>query len=297
MRNKGFVPLIILIFMGVLVAGGTLAYQNKDNLLQAVNELVMKQALSSPVAVLTHTANPTPTSVPATTPTPNIVYVPTVKPIPTVPPLRPITVNGFVYEDRNNDGIFNSDDPGLPNMQLFLYDSYSPSIQISTVYSDSNGNFSITLNVRSGIIVHPTAYNNFVPKTGDKKFSNTSSGAQFGFRSASAPVANQNIGIIEGNVFQDANRNMSRDGGENTTYFYKLYLQDGQGNYFNTVENAQTTDAGGHFKFINLPVPANYTIRLSNPTGAYEILRPETAISLTQTNSQNTNVEIPVYKY
>ena len=275
-----------------------LGYQNKDRLLQTVSNLEM-QVLSGPTALPAFSLTPASAPVPTPTPTPtqSVVYVPTAKPAPTVPPFRSVTVSGFVYEDRNNDGIFNSDDPALPNMQFYLYDSYNPSEQISSVNSDSNGNFSITLNVRKGIIVHPTAYGNFVPKTGDKTFLSNSIGSQFGFRSASAPVPNQNIGIIEGNVFHDANRNLSRDGGENTTRFYKLYLQDSQGNYFNTVENAQTTDEGGHFKYINLPVPATYTIRLSNPTGAYEILKPETTISLTLTNSQNTDVGIPVYKY
>lgn len=277
--------------MGILIVGGTFVYQNKDGLLNIITTFSVPT--SNPTLIPAPIASLEPTPIP----TPNIVYIPTNKPIATIPPFKSIIVSGFVYEDRNNDAIFNSDDPALPNMQFFLYDSYNPSQQLSTVYSDSNGNFSITLSVRGGITVHPTAYNNFVPKTGDKKFVNSSSGTQFGFRSASAPVPNQNVGIIEGNVFQDANRNLTRDGGENSVYFLKLYLQDTQGNYFNTVEGAQTTDAGGHFKFINLPVPAVYTLRLSNPTGAYEILKTETSVSLTLTSSQNTNIEIPVYKY
>lgn len=298
MRKNGFIPIIILIFVGVLATSGILAYQNKDILVQTVNSLIKVQTIPSPVPdskfdLTTSTLTP----IPVPSPTPNISYVPTPKPAPTVPPFKSITVSGFAYEDRNDDSLFNSDDPRLPNMQFFLYDGYNPSVQISTTYSDSSGSFSITLNVRGGIIIHPTASNNFAPKTGDKKLSGSTSGIQFGFRSASAPVANQNVGIIEGNIFQDSNRNGGRDSGENSIYFYKLYLIGSGGNYYNTDQNAQTTDSGGHFRFVNLPVPGTYTLQLSNPTGDYEILRPDTTITLTSTQTENKNVEIPVFKY
>jgi len=297
MRNRGFVPLIVLIFVGILASAGVLTYQNRDRLVQTANNLLKEKATPSPVPDSKFNLMATLVPTPKPSPTPNVVYVPTTKPSPTIPPLKSVTVSGFAYEDRNNDGVFNGDDPKLPNMQFALYDGYKPSIQISTVYSDSSGSFSITLSVRGGLMVYPTASNNFVPKTGNKKYASTTSGVQFGFRSASAPVANQNVGIIEGNIFQDGNRSGSRDSGENSVYFYKLYLIGSGGNYFNTDQNAQTTDQSGHFRFVNLPVPGTYTLQLSNPTGEYDISKPETTITLTSTQTENKNIEIPVFKY
>lgn len=237
--------------------------------------------------------SPEPITSPVPTEMPGLIATPT--PAPTIPPLRGVSVSGFAYEDRNDDGLFNSDDPKLPYMQFYLYDSYKPEIQISTIYSDESGNFSIALNVRGNLVVRPTTYNNFRPRGGQLEFSLSTSNIEFGFRSVGAPVPGQ-VGIIEGDIFQDSNRNGVRDGGEQGIYFYKLYLVDNFNNYYNTDRNTQTTDPGGHFKFVNLPVERSYTLRLSNPTGDYTIDKPETYITLTSTQTQFTNLQIPVYK-
>ena len=219
------------------------------------------------------------------------VSVPSTTPVPTY---KTVSISGFAYEDRNDNGIFDSDDPKIPYMQFYLYDSFNPSQQITTVYSDTSGSFSHTMEVRTGILVKPTASNNFVPKTASKTYESSNTNLQFGFRSASAPVPGQNVGIIEGDIFHDANRNLTRDSGENGVRFYKIYLIDSSGNYFNTVENAQTTEDSGHFKYENLPL-GTYTISLSNPTGQFDILKPQTSITLTSTQAENKNLQIPVY--
>lgn len=285
--EKGIAPLLILGIFGILIVVGRVLYFNGD-----VRNFVDQEKI---LPTFTPQSSYSPTVTP--TPSPNIVSVSTQTPSPTIPPLRSITISGFAYEDRNDDGSFNSDDPKIPNMQFYLYDSYKPGIQISTIYSDTQGNFSITLEVRRGLTVKPTTYNNFRPRTGEKTYTNTNNSLEFGFRSASAPVSNVNVGIVEGDIFHDANRNLVRDGGESKVYFYTLYLIDQYGSYYNTVENAQATDAGGHFKYMNLPVGRTFTIKLSNPTGAYDILRPETNINLTNTHTEEKNIQVPIYKY
>ena len=246
--------------------------------------------------ITTITPSPTPEISPSSTePTvvPGSTSVPTSA--PTIPPLRSVSISGFAYEDRSDDGLFNSDDPKLPYMQFYLYDSFESEKQISTIYSNESGDFSIKLNVRGDLIVKPTTYNNFRPRGGQLEFATSTSGIEFGFRSVGAPVASQ-VGIIEGDVFQDSNRNGARDGGEQGIYFYKLYLLDSSNNYYNTDRNTQTTDSGGHFKFVNLPTGRSYTLRLSNPTRDYIIDRSETSITLTSSQTQFAKLQIPVFK-
>lgn len=295
-KQEGFIPILILFgvvaIISIAVTSG-IVLTNKEEF--KLKNIINKEYLSNNDIKTTQT--PESTSIPTPTPVTNTIYVPTIKPSPTIPPPRSVTVSGFAYEDRTDDGLYNSDDPKLPNMSFNLYDSYDPNIIRTGLFSDSNGNFTMTLNVRGGIIIKPNAYNNFTPKTGSKTVTTSTNNLMFGFRSISAPVPNQNTGIIEGNVFHDGNRNGVRDSGENSVYFYKLYLISSSGNYYNTEQNAQTTDEGGHFKYVNLPVPNTYKIQLSNPTGAYEITRAETSITLSATQTESKNIEIPVYKY
>ena len=213
----------------------------------------------------------------------------------TIPPLSSFTANGFAYDDRTNDKVFNSDDVGIPNMQFYIYDSYEPERQISTVYTGSDGKFTYTGYIRGKLIMKPTAYNNYSPSSSQIEYSYSGQEHTFSFRSSSAPVVT-NTGIIEGDIYHDANKNQIKDSGELGIYFYKLYLIDSSGNYFNTIQNAQTTEESGHFKYVNLPIPGNYTLQLSNPTGDYIIFKSDNSIGLTQTNTQNTNLQIPVYK-
>jgi hypothetical protein len=291
-KNQQGVALLLPILIALLLIGvvAFFAYQNHQN--------INPQPIPDKPQI---TNQPTVSSTPNNTKNkqhtePNIVNNPTSALAPTTPPFKSITVSGFAYEDRADDGIYNSDDPKLPNMQIYFIDSYN-SQTVSTVFTNSSGNFNHTVSVRGNLVLRPSAYNNFVPKSDDKTLSTSANNLEFRFRSASAPVPNQNIGILEGNVFHDANRNLTRDAGESSVRFYKLYLKDSSGNYFNTVQNAQTTDDGGHFKYINLPIPNTFTLQLSNPTGAFEILKANTNITLDHNNPQNTNIEIPVYKY
>lgn len=305
MNQKGFVGIIFLGAFLLLssIMGGYFIYTNNNQLTGFLPGPLKNLPVNIAPSASSPSAKPqaSPTSIPTTkSQTNNSVgqkVNPTNAPSPTpTPAFRKITLAGFSYEDRNDDGVMNSDDPKLPYMSFFLYDSYKPAEQISTVFSDVEGNFSISLDVRGSLIIKPTSYNNFRPKGDSQQFSSSNSSIQFGFRSASAPVSNQ-VGIIEGDIFNDINQNNSKDSAEQGVYFYKLYLIDDQGNYYeNTSQYAQATDASGHFKYQNLPTGRSYTIRLSNPTSDYIITRPETIITLTNNSTQDTNVQIPVFK-
>ena len=304
MAQKGFTPIIIVI---IIALAGTTTFilrqtDSFDKFKNGVSQFQLLKNINLIAVTLTKQDNAIPlTPQPSTskskiTPTliPSKLKSPTST--PTIPPIRNITLAGFAYEDRNDDGIYNSDDPKLPYMQFYFYDSYDQNKQISTVFTELGGHFSITLPVRNNLIIKPTTYNNFRPRGDQQGYSQSNNNLQIAFRSASAPVVNQ-VGIIEGDVFQDNNQNGIRDSGEQGIYFYKLYLIDDRGNYYeNSSQNAQATDAGGHFKYMNLPIGRSFILRLSNPTGEYIINRPETTITLTNTNTENTNVQIPIFK-
>lgn len=185
-----------------------------------------------------------------------VILTPTITP---TPPTKTITISGFAYEDRTNDGLFNSDDPKLRYMQFFIYDSYTNQ-QISTIYSEQNGQFTTTNTVRGNLTIKPTCNDNFCPKDGLREFSSSSSDQQFAFRSASAPTSNNN-GVIEGDLIITGDR------------AYKFYLLDKNDNSFTNIEWA-----GGHFKIQNLPNNQTYIIRISygdsSPDNTEVVLTP-----------------------
>lgn len=179
-------------------------------------------------------------------------------------------------------------------MQLYYYDSADTKTQFTAFTNQSDGSFSLTMQVKGSLVIKPATYNNFTPKTGQKEYASTAQNVQFAFRSSSAPVEG-NVGIIEGDVYHDSNRNGVRDSNESSIYFYKLYLVDNQGGYHNTIEDAQTTDPGGHFKFINLPL-GTYTVKLSSPSADYTIFKDSVSVTLTGTSTTVSNLQVPVYK-
>lgn len=297
--NRGFAP--VLMILGIVVVamiGGGVYYLKNNSVLP--NEIKLSEGLtsnntdSSSSAVKLNSAkiSPSPTSISSVkspTPFPKATSFPTLTPTPAI---RSVSVSGFAYEDRNDDGIFNSDDVRLPNMDLNYSDSKNPD-PAYTYFTIDSGNFSVSLNVKGNLIVNPLTYNNFRPRNGALTFSSNATNVSIPFRSASAPVANQS-GVIEGDIFNDTNKNNNRDSGENGIYFMKLYLQDGSGNYYNTEENAQATDPGGHFKYVNLPIGKTFTITLSNPTGSYTINKSTYNFTLTNTTPTISNINIPV---
>jgi hypothetical protein len=291
MKNySGFAPIIAIVLIAAASLGLFVISKNFG-----VEKIETNLPVSpTPLATIISTTSPTPikTSIASVAPSPKTTLSPTKTPLKTPTP-RPISVGGYAYEDRNDNGFMDSDDPKLPNMQLYFYDSREPSRVINTVFTDSNGNFATTLNVLGNLTLTPSTYNNFRPRGGSITFSANTSGISIGFRSASAPVPNQ-VGILEGNIFLDSNQNNTRDSGEASHYFYKLYLQDDSGNYYNTVEGAQTTDAGGHFKYENLPVGRVFKIRLSNPS--YQLNQSEYSFSLSANRTEIKDIDIPVYR-
>jgi hypothetical protein len=279
--QKGVIPIIVIVIILILGGGivaGTNLSRSKDSLqTNSPVPLVIAEIQSSPVPSTLTKASSAPV---------------TAKSTPVSTP-RSITLRGYAYEDRNNNSKFDADDIKLPIRDLHWYDS-TKSSQKLLFQTDSSGSFSITYNVLGNLGVEGYVWNNLTPISGTQVFTKNTDNIAIGFRSTNA-AEQTGAGVIEGDIFQDSNRNGSRDSGESGIYFYKLYLVDSSGGIRNTVEGAQATDQGGHFKYTNLPY-GTYKIQLSNPSGEYTMDRPETSITLSSSNSSVTNIQISVFK-
>lgn len=215
---------------------------------------------------------------------------PTTTPVLTV---RTIQVSGFGYEDTNDDKTYNSTESKLGYMHFIYYDSAAPTLEL-TNYADVNGNFTISYSVKGKLVIKPSTNLNYSPSTSSQEFSSSASDIKFGFRTIGSVNPGTNNGIIDGFIYHDSNRNLTRDGGENGTRFYKIYLTDANGNLYNTIDGAQATNDDGYFKYTNLPM-GTYTFALSNPTGEFDIEKEKTTVTLTG-STPIQSFTVPVYK-
>lgn len=283
-NQKGIVAPIAIILLITFALAGVIIARNQSKG-QPVNQPLVTNTPSPSTGSINKSSSP---SASAKVPTVQTTAKPT--PIPTP---RSITLSGYAYEDRNNNGKFDADDIKLPIRDLHWYDTTKPAQKI-LFQTDSSGNFLITYSVLGNLGVEGYVWNNLTPINGTQVFSKNTDNIVIEFRSTNASEQ-VGAGVIEGDIFQDSNRNGSRDNGESGIYFYKLYLVDSGGGIRNTAEGTQTTDQGGHFKYTNLPY-GTYKIQLLNPTGQYVIEKLETSITLSSTNSSVTNIQIPVFK-
>lgn len=290
MNSKGFVNIIIILALVALTAGGAITYSvfkpnSKVNEPSVKGEALHKEATESatPSASVKQTPQASPKAVLASN-TPKT----TTKPVVSAP--KTITLSGITYEDRTDNGLFDSDDPKISNGMIYYYDTTNPSLKY-TMHASTGGDFTISLTVNGKLAIQPTAWGGYTPKSSTQEYNSSETGIKLGYRSASAPTGN-NVGILEGDTFNDTNRNLKRDDGESGVRFYKFYVQDSEGNYY----EGTIPDDGGHFRFVNLPLNKTYTIRLSNPTGAFIMDQPDTQIRLDNNKFQDTNIQIPVFK-
>lgn len=178
------------------------------------------------------------------------------------------SLSGKVFIDVNGDGQKQTNEPGLANVlfQLSGVDDKGDPVN-RTATSDGNGNFTFT-----GL--RPGAYT--LTETQPQNFGTgiTSAGTAGGTVNgdvisnivivSGTTATNYRFGEVgnraSGQVFNDANGNGVRDGGES-----------GRGGVLLTLTNATTgqtfnatTDAAGNFLFLNLG-PGSYTLTAANP--------------------------------
>jgi uncharacterized delta-60 repeat protein len=145
-------------------------------------------------------------------------------------------VGGFVVERFNADGTLDT--------------TFGNGGSVSTDFSDHGSSTSIALAPSGAIVaVGGTAHQlDIVRFTGDGGII--------------APTG----ASISGNLYNDANGNGQRDPGEAPVAGRQVYLDLNGIGVFATGDPISTTDAAGHYSFLNLP-PKNYLVRLVPQSG------------------------------
>ncbi|MGL4424027.1 MAG: SdrD B-like domain-containing protein, partial [Gemmataceae bacterium] len=246
----------------------------------------------------------------------------------TPPPVTTLSLGNFVWNDANNNGVFDAGESPLAGVTLTLTDSRGTTVGTTTTDANGNYNFTglqagtytVTVTTRPQFTTTSTGknasltgpYEPGVSGTQNNEDHGTTTGANISatvtlgaFGNTSNPDGSgganfrQDFGIFTpisfGNtVWFDSNNNGILDNGEQPAPNVPVTLLDGQGT---TIATA-TTDAQGKYQFTNL-IPGNYQVRITPPTGTSA--STPSFPPLNTTDNQNigtqsgTNIVTPVF--
>ena len=165
---------------------------------------------------------------------------------------RPVggTISGVKFNDVNGNGVRDSDEPGLPGVEIHVTDA---SGTVKTTTSDAAGGFSVTGLAAGSYVVSEVVPNGFTqtapaaPGTFPVTLTTgqTVSTLLFGNR---ASTGGNDTASISGRKILDFNKNGIFDGTDRGFEGIVIELRDAAGNVRTT-----TSDADGNFSFTNLP--------------------------------------------
>ncbi|EJA1960625.1 carboxypeptidase regulatory-like domain-containing protein [Staphylococcus pseudintermedius] len=187
---------------------------------------------------------------------------------------EPVThkVGDKVWDDLNNDGIQDDNEPGISNVKVTLKDADGNVVDTRT--TDANGNY-LFENVKEGDYTiefeTPEGYTPTV--TGQGTADNDSNGTSTkvtvkdgddltidsGFTQVTPEPPTHNVGD---KVWDDLNKDGIQDDNEPGIANVKVTLKDADGNVVDT----RTTDANGNYLFENVK-EGDYTIEFETPEG------------------------------
>ena len=189
--------------------------------------------------------------------------------------LLPATLNGRVFADYNNNGVFDGSDHGIAGVVVELLDANGN--VITTTTTDANGYYKFTgltpgesYGVRE---VQPVNYYDGIDKVGSSGGTITANDTiryitldsnenATGYDFAELPPAS-----LSGYVYGDVNNNGALDGGDTRLAGVKMELLDANGNGLGIYAY---TDANGYYKFDNL-APGTYGVRqVDQPDGWFD---------------------------
>ena len=190
---------------------------------------------------------------------------------------EPADLSGYVYHDRDNDGVRDAGEEGIGGTTVQLFDANGN--LVDTLVTDSNGFYhftGLTMGVYRIVETQPTGYLDGLDAAGtingttvgsatnpgdvihtiDLKFGQ--SGIEYDF----GEVLPTSIG---GFVHVDPNQDCVFDPDELPIAGVTITLLDESGNVLATTQ----TDENGHYSFDGLP-PGNYTVVESQPDGYFQ---------------------------
>ena len=201
-----------------------------------------------------------------------------------VPPLGNIA--GVKYNDFNRNGIREPEEPGLPEVTIYLdvnnNNNFDPNEPGSV--TDFNGNYLFS-NIPAGIYpVREVPQSGFTLTTGDRIINLN---GEF-FENINIGNAIQANGSIAGVKYNDLNRNGIREAGEPGLPEVTIYLDANNNNNFDPNEPGSVTDFNGNYLFSNIPAGV-YPVR-EVPQNGFTQTTGDRIINLNGENFENINI-------
>jgi len=185
--------------------------------------------------------------------------------------MRPAAISGFVYHDRNNNGVFDFDEVGIPGVTVLLLDAEGNPTGTFTI-TDFWG-FYLFDDLVPGVYgvaeVQPAGYFDGLDSPGSEGGIAENPGDRI-TQIVLAPgvyAFEYNFGelmpaSLSGHVWIDANGNALHDPGEPPLPGVTVYLLDATGSRIAST----ATDTAGYYRFDNLP-PGIYGVEQLQPQG------------------------------
>ncbi|MCP4105010.1 MAG: Cna B-type domain-containing protein [Desulfobacteraceae bacterium] len=187
------------------------------------------------------------------------------------------SVNGVVFSDVNGNGTHDTDENGLPDVQVELLDAEGN--VIDTTYTDADGDYMFPDILSGTYTVRETNPDNFVSTTPDTVPVTLESGG-----SGIAIFGDIEQGSITGVVFNDVNGDTIQSTGEKGIAGIVVELLDSNGN----VAETATTDINGVYEFTNVN-PGDYTVQETDPSGFVSTTPNEVVVTLQAGGAVTTN--------
>ena len=174
-------------------------------------------------------------------------------------------LSGVVFDDLNDNGMRNSQEPGLAGQTVYLDLNLNNRIdngELSTL-TDAQGRYQFENLGSSTMTVAQVVADGW--RTVTPMTLRLASGAFL----TNADLANFKLGTIRGQVYDDANANGIKDAGESGLSGVVVFLDATDNGQLDFGESSAVSDAQGRYAFLSL-TPGNYRVRQIALVGSYQ---------------------------
>lgn len=195
----------------------------------------------------------------------------------------PATVTGHLYLDTNGNGVQDTGEPDLPNVDVQITDSNG---NLQTVTSDANGDYSATVPPGSTQVKvdesDPEYPTGFIQTEGTDPTTVTA------IAGSSVSAGNDGYyqsGAIGDLIFYDNDNSGTFNGGDTGIPNVTVTLTPPAGvdlGSGNGVAISTTTDSNGNYNFVGLP-DGNYTVTVTQPGSTNQTVDPDPTLDNTST--------------